>query len=654
MINKNLVLNLAGLILPFLISINSWSQDEVLLTIGSKPVMLSEFERIYHKNNQVEGYESKSVDEYLDLFINFRLKVLEAEKMGYDTMRSYVTELAGYREQLARPYLQNRQIIDQQVREAYDHTIREVNASHIMVKLPANPTPEDTLQAYNRIMDIRNQVIAGEPFDKAAREESDDPSAKQNSGLLGWFSAFMMVFPFENAAFHTPVGEITMPVRSRYGYHLIRVNDSRPALGEIKLAHIMTRAGKNESTDKMKQAREKIDKYEELLRNRTPFGEVAQKYSEDAGTSRNGGQMRWLRSGELPFSLEEKVFALKDSGDLSAPLQSDYGWHIFQLQGKRPVAPFEQMKSQLEERIMQDERGRIAERAKIAEIKKESGFISYPENIGELSKVIDTLVYTGNWNPGTADNMIEPVFRIGDRDYLQRELAEYIAQTRRYRREDMLDRIVQNKCDEYANRELMAFEKASLEEKYPEFRYLMEEYHDGILLFNITDNMVWSKAVRDSTGLEDYFRTHQDEYRWKERADVSVYSLKDESKLNQLIRLARERSSKKWTPADFTSQLCPGDSVPCVTVTDGFYEKQDTTITGKYKWKKGSVTVTGTTNQKKVVVVNGLLAPMPKTLQEVRGQATADYQNYLDQHWIAALREKYPVTINKNVLQHVR
>jgi len=654
MINKNLVRNLAGFILPFLFFVNSWSQDEVLLTIGGKPVMLSEFERIYHKNNQIEGYESKTVDEYLDLFVNFKLKVLEAEKMGYDTMRSYVTELAGYREQLARPYLQNRQIIDQQVKESYDHTIREVNASHIMVKLPANQAPEDTLKAYNRIMDIRNRVIAGESFDKTAREESDDPSAKQNGGLLGWFSAFMMVFPFENAAFQTPVGEISMPVRSRYGYHLIRVNDSRPSLGEIKLAHIMTRVGRNESPDKVKQAREKIDKYEEMLRNGTPFSEVAQKYSEDAGTSRNGGQMRWLRSGELPSSLEEKVFAMKDSGDFSAPLQSDYGWHIFQLQGKRPVAPFEQIKSQLEERIMQDERGRIAERAKIAEIKKESGFISYPENIGELTKVMDSLVYTGNWNPGTADNMIEPVFRIGDMDYLQRDLAEFIAQTKRYRREDMLDRIVQNKCDEYANRELMAFEKGRLEEKYPEFRYLMEEYHDGILLFNITDNMVWSKAVRDSIGLEDYFRTHQDEYRWKERADVSVYSLKDESKLNQLIRLARERSSKKWTPADFNRQLCPGDSVPCVTITDGFYEKQDSALTGKFKWKKGSVTVTGKNNQKKIVVVNGLLAPMPKTLQEVRGQATADYQNYLDQQWIAALREKYPVTVNRNVLQHVR
>lgn len=640
-----------ALLLVFL-PLTAWCQDDILLTIGDQPVMRSEFERIYHKNNRVDGYEQKSVEDYLDLFINFKLKVLEAKNQGYDTMRTFVTELSGYRDQLAKPYLQNRKVLESQIKEAYDHTVNEVNASHIMAKLPANPSPADTLTAFKKIMDIRKRLLAGEPFDKTAREESDDPSAKQNEGRLGWFSAFMMVFPFENAAYHTPVGSISMPVRSKYGYHLIKVNAIRPALGEIKLAHIMTRASKSESPEKIAAAKEKIFQYYDLLKKGNPFADLARKYSEDAGSAKTGGQMRWLKSGELPPDIEETVFALKDSNDYSVPLQSDYGWHIFQLQQKRPVASYEKMKSQLEERIMSDDRGKMAEQSKIAEIMKEAGFVKYTENIEAVAQVMDSSVYTGTWNPAPAGDLIEPVFKIHEREYTQNELAAYVTQTKRYRKELTLQQIVKNKCEELINKELIAYESSQLEQKYPDFKYLMEEYHDGILLFNITDNQVWSKAVKDSAGLKAYFAQHQGEYNWNERADVSVYALNDAGKLDQVKKLAPKRSAKKWSSAEFVKMVCQNDTVPCLSVTDGRYEQSDTAVTGKFPWKKGSVTVS---NQgKKVVVVNAILAPMPKTLQEIRGQATADYQNFLDQQWIAELRTKYPVTINQEVLKNVR
>jgi peptidyl-prolyl cis-trans isomerase SurA len=646
--------NLTCLVLLILLSLKAWPQDEVLLTLGGEPVMRSEFERIYHKNNRVETYDQKSVENYIELFVNFKLKVIEAQHLGYDTLRTFVTELAGYREQLAKPYLQNRQLIDQQVREAYDHTVREVNASHIMVKLPANPAPSDTLKAYNRIMDIRKRILSGESFEKIAMEESEDPSAKQNAGRLGWFSAFMMVFPFENAAYNTPVGALSMPVKSKYGYHLIKVNALRPAMGEIKIAHIMTRAGRNDSPEKVGQAKEKMIKYYGMLKAGTSFGEIARKYSEDEGSSKNGGQMRWLRSGELPSNIEEQVYALKDSGDFTSPLQSDYGWHIFQLQAKRPVESFDQMKSQLEERLMRDERGKLSEQAKITEIMKESNFIRYPENIEALKVAMDSSVYSGKWNPGTAGEMIEPVFSVNGKEYTQKDLADFIVQTKRYRKELSYDQIIRSKCDEFANQVLLAFEKNRLEEKYPDFKYLMEEYHDGILLFNITDDMVWSKAVKDTVGLQAFFLQHHLDYNWKERADVSVYTMKDKSKIEQVSKLARKRASNKWTTAEFIKQVCPGDSIPCITVTDGRYEKGDTAVTGMLNWKKGSVAVTEKNNLNKVVVVNALLPPMPKTFQEIRGQVTADYQNYLDQAWIDKLRKKYPVIINKEVLQRVR
>jgi peptidyl-prolyl cis-trans isomerase SurA len=630
------------------------AQDEVLITIAGQPVMRSEFERVYHKNNKAETVDPKMAEEYLNLFVNFKLKVLEARHQGYDTMRTFLTELSGYRDQLAKPYLQNRQVVDQLVQEAYEHSINEVNASHIMVKLPANPTPEDTLKAYQWILEIRKRVLGGEPFSKVAQAESEDPSARENEGRLGWFSAFMMVYPFEKAAYSLPVGDVSMPVRSRYGYHIITVNGIRPALGEVKLAHIMTRGARAEGEEAVRIAREKITKCYDQLNAGKSFEELVPLYSEDAGSARNGGLIRWIKSGELPANIEEVVFHMKDSGTYTVPLQSDYGWHIFRLLNKRPIAAFDKLKSQLEERILSDDRGKIAEQAMNTRIIGEAGYTAYKENLDALAEVMDSAVYIGSWKPESAGELLDPVCTIGGRDYSQKELADYITMTRRYNKAQSFSAIVTAKFDDFVTRELRNWEKSRLEDKYPEFRYLMEEYHDGILLFNITDQEVWSKAVKDTIGLSAYFNSHRNDYQWKERADVSVYTVRDALRTPQIQKMAKKRTAKKQTAADFITLACGKDTVPCVTVKDGLYEKGDTSVTGSFSWKKGMVVVHRDKQGDKLVVVNRLVPPGPKELAEVRGQATADYQNELDRKWIAVLREKYPVVINREVLQHVR
>ena len=630
-----------------------FSQDEVLLTIDNKPFLRSEFERIYHKNNNVPGYESKSVEEYLDLFVNFKLKVLEAERLGYDTLKSFITELAGYRDQLAKPYLQDRQVMEQQLKEAYYRSINEVNASHIMVKLPANPSPLDTMDAYGKIMKIRSRVLAGESFDKIAREESDDPSARVNDGRLGWFSAFAMVLPFEQAAYGTAAGEVTFPVRSRFGYHLIRVNGKRPSPGEIKLAHIMTRAARNEKQETIDQAKEKINGYYKSLQSGELFGELAAKYSEDAGSAKEAGQMRWLRSGELPPEIEEMVYALKDSGSFTPPIQSDYGWHIFQLVGKRPLGTYEQMKPRLEERIMMDERGKKAELAVISRIKKESGFVNYPENVVALAELMDSSVYSGQWDINTAGDLIEPVFSFGGKEFTQKELAAFVITARRYSQDESLGSIVNKKCDELVNKELLDYEKSRLEERYPEFNYLMQEYHDGILLFNITDDTVWSKAVSDTAGLKAFHARHVNDYTWKERADISVYTFTNKLLVNTVKKYAKKRASQKWTAEEMTSRICPDDTIPCIDIKDGKYEKGDK-IAEQVAWKKGSVKESDQGNNIEFVIVNAIIPPMPKNFDEVRGQVTADYQNFLDRKWIEALRARYVIAVNRDVLTLVK
>jgi peptidyl-prolyl cis-trans isomerase SurA len=638
--------------LLLMLPLHALSQDEILFTLDNQPVMRSEFERVYHKNSNIEGFENKTAAEYLELFINFKLKVHEAIKLGYDTAAAFRTELAGYREQLAKPYLQDRRLIDSLLQEAYYRTVNEVNASHIMVKLPVNPTPADTLAAFRKIMDIRKRLLNGESFDKIAREESDDPSAKINEGRLGWFSGFAMVLPFEDAAYHLQAGGISQPVRSRYGYHIIRLNDKRPALGEIKLAHIMIRAGRDDSQELQERAKDKIDTCYGLLQQGRLFSDIARDYSEDAGSSKSGGQMRWFRSGELPPNIEELVFTLHDTGSYTIPVQSDYGWHIFKVEGRRPIAPFEQVKSQLEERIMADERGKMSDAAMISRIKKESGLVVYPQNISGLASVMDSSVYRGNWNVAIAGDLIEPVFAIGAREYTQKQLADYIVQTKRYRNSEPLGALVERKSNEMINQELLAFEKGQLETKYPEFKYLMEEYHDGILLFNIMDSMVWSKAVSDTSGLRTFYHMHRNDYQWKERAEISLYTLSDQTYLKATRKLARKRDDMNWSAADMRKAVCNQDTLACIEITDRVYEQDE--MPAGIIWKKGSISEARENNIIKLVVVNRILPPGPKSFGEIRGQITADYQNYLDQQWIATLRARYPVVINNSVLQQIQ
>jgi len=639
------------LILPL---VTLFSQDEVLLTIDGQPVMLSEFERIYHKNSNIEGYENKPAPEYLEMFINFKLKVLEAHKLGYDTMSAFINELAGYREQLSKPYLQDRNLIDNLVKEAYDRTVTEVSASHIMVKLPANPEPADTLASYNKALALRNRLIKGEPFENIARNESDDPSGKVNSGLLGWFSAFTMVYPFENAAYKNNVGEYSMPVRSRYGYHIIRTNAFRPALGEIKLAHIMVRTTRNDDSKTVAAKKEKVDSCYNLLKQGSTFAEMVKKFSDDAGSVRNNGQMRWIRSGELPPELEEAVFVLKDSGSLTEPLRSEFGWHIFQLQGKRPVAPFEQLKSQLEERVMLDERGKRTEEIFMNTLKKEYSFTSYPDNLTEIAGIMDSSVYSGSWDPSAVGDLIEPVFSIKGKEYTQTELANFIARTKRYNKKDSYNNIVDKKFNEMVFNELFAFEKKQLDDKYPSFRYLMEEYHDGILLFNIMDDKVWQKAVTDSAGLMQYYYEHAGEYVWGERADVSVYTFDDPSLAKPIMKLAKKRTAGKISAADFIAGICPQDSIPCVEIKDQKVEKEDVQPAGGFTWKKGFVKTNKEGNKTIILLVNDILPSSVKAFNETQGQVTADYQNYLDRQWIDSLRAKYAVTVNRDVLARVK
>jgi len=372
--------------------------DQTLLTIGGEKIPSSEFVRIYLKNNQVvNATDRKSVEEYLDLFVNFKLKVIEATNLKFDTLSSFKSELANYRQQLARPYMTDKETEQRIVNEAYERMKYEVNASHILINVSEQALPSDTLRLYEKAIAIRNRIINGEAFEVVARATSDDPSVKNTNGVLGYFTVFQMVYPFESAVYRLKVGEISMPVRTRFGYHIIKLNDKRPARGQVKVAHIMVAVSKDATPEQQAKAKEKILSIYKQVLNNEDFGRLASQFSEDPGSSKNNGELPWLGSGSIIQVFEKVAFAFDHDGQVSEPFQSPFGWHIVKRLARKEVGSFDDMMPDLKKKISSDMRNTISVERMIAKIKTENSFTEDTLNLKSVVSLIDSAIYKRQW-----------------------------------------------------------------------------------------------------------------------------------------------------------------------------------------------------------------------------------------------------------------
>jgi len=649
--------------LPFIpwmilcLSITLYGQEfneEIVMTIGDREITAGEFERIYNKNNTGEGIlDKKTVDEYLELFVNFKLKVIEAENLGLDTMPSFIIELSGYRNQLAKPYLTDNETTEKLIREAYERMETEVSASHILVRLPSNPTPEDTLQAYHKAMRIIDRLKLGESFETIARGASDDPSAKTNGGNLGYFTAFRMIYPFESVVYNTDVGEITMPVRTSFGYHIIKINDKRPSRGEVKVAHIMVATPRGSNDELMINARGKIDMIYEKLKQGDPFDSLALTYSDDQGSARNGGELPWFGTGRMVPEFEEAAFNLQQPGELSKPVQTSYGWHILKLIEKKPLGSFEELKPEIKQWITRDSRSLIGRNAFMDRLKKEYGFTLSGKALAEFYDALDPAFLADFANPGKAVNLNNPLFSFAGVTYNQSDFMDYVRKYPGKVRTSDVREYIDEMFTQYCNQELMNYEEAHLEEKYPEFKYVMQEYHDGILLFELTDKMVWSKAIIDSVGLLEFYKNNKSNYLWEDRVNASIYTCKNRSRLKELSKMLEKRSRKGYSDEDFLAKF-NGEDKYYLQIENGLFSKGDHEIIDSIKWKKGMTDIIQKNGQPVIVIVHEIIRNQPKTLDEAKGIITSDYQNYLEQEWIKQLRAKYPVTINREIVNAIK
>ncbi|MBK6345722.1 MAG: peptidylprolyl isomerase [Bacteroidales bacterium] len=661
---KNSMIRLfSGLVLLFVFSAAAAQEtDPVILKVAGENITKSEFLNVYQKNNvNGEVIDRKSLEEYMELYINFRLKVKEAEQLGLDTMRAFIDELAGYRKQLAQPYLIDEEMNKSLLQEAYNRKTFDIRASHILIKVDRNAPPADTLAAYKRIMLIRKRIMKGEDFGKLAMENSDDLSAndrtienrkiKGNQGDLGYFTVFDMVYPFESGAYNTAMGEVSMPVRSDFGYHLIKVTDRKPALGRVQVAHILLRVPPDaKAADSAAVAAKAMEAYNKVIGGED-FARIAEQYSDDKSTATKGGVLPWFGANKMIPEFIREVSAIKNINEVAKPFSSNFGWHIVKLVDRKEIGSYEDNLNDLKQSLTRNDRAKKSEEALLNRIKKEYKFTQNVKSLNAFYTVVTDTIFAGGWKAEQAAGLKKKMMTIGTRTFNQQDFAQYLAKNQRKRNKEDIRVFVNSMFTAFVNENCLAYEDSRLESKYPEFKSLVKEYRDGILLFELTDRKIWSKAVKDSTGLETYYNSHKNSYMWDQRLDATVYTFTTTDE--KILSVARKAILKDITDNELLGMINT-DSTSVLSIDRRKFLKGDNPLIDETDWKPGMATETATNDKVTMIMVHEVVKPEIKQLNEARGIITADYQNYLEQEWIKELRAKYPFEVNKEVLSAIK
>jgi len=630
------------------------AQKEVLFTIDNKPYYTDEFERVYNKNlDLVKDDSQKNLDNYLTLFTGYKLKVTKANKLGLQDNPKYQTELKSYRNQLAKNYLTDSKVTTELVKEAYDRSRKEIDASHILFMADENASPADTLKAYNKAVDVRKKALAGEDFGKLAAQYSEDPSAKENKGDLGYFSSFRMVYAFENGAYNTPKGGISKIIRSRFGYHVIKVNDIRDNRGDITVAHIMIMKPKKEDAAEGAKAKTKIEDIYKKLQQGEDFAALAKQFSEDKASANAGGGLNPFSSGELTSQeFEDASFALTQPGQISQPVETQFGWHIIKLIEKKPLKTFEESKADYENRVKRDERSRLIAQSLTDKIRKTYTVTTDKKVYKEVQATLTDSLFNMKWklpaNIAAYDKTLVTINN--DKKLTGKQFLEYVVTQQNL---GLVKKPIPATADmllqRYTNEQLNTYYNDNLEKEFPEFAQVMEEYRDGLLLFDLMEKEIWDKAKNDTIGLQKFYDANKAKYQWKARVETQVYSSTSEKD----IKSTRAFLLKNKT-ADYIKQKLNVKGKVNVIEKAGTFEQDSETLPKQAVWKTGVSDVVKEGNYYYVLNTTKVLPAGPKTLEEAKGHVVNDYQQYLEDNWVSELNKEFTVKVNADAFAKVK
>ncbi len=667
-----------------------------LMTIGGEKVAVEEFVNVFKKNNNKDGtpIDRKSMEEYLNLYTIFRLKVKEAKDMGIDTTKTFIDELAGYRKTLSQPYLTEKETIESLVKEAYDRMKWDIRTSHILIKLEADPSPEDTLEAYNRILLIKDflnnkatpvglkkcetLIVANHKASKSSdtsevyrklqplknmmkmkthefayvantTTEHDSKIIGGDVGYLTGLTGQGFPYEYENAAYNAKVGELVGPVRTSMGYHLIRVTDKR-AHKEIRVSHLMLQFKRGMTLLDSTQLKARVDSISKAIKGGADFNELVSNFSDHKQTAKKGGDLGWLAvSSNFPLEFKDAAFEIKTKNSYSYPVQTRFGWHIIKWTDERELPSFDSLKVELKAKILQDGRMSVAKNKMLQKIKTQYQFKELSKSYTEFYSVVDSTLFMGLWNISKAKGLNKPLFKLLDKTFTQEDFARYIDKNYKLISKMPVKRTVDALYKRFVDESSMNFKESRLELEFPEFKLLMDEYRDGILLFNLTDQKVWTKAIKDTTGAKEYHEKFKNHFMWDDRLDASVYTCRDEKTADGIRKMLKKNKSDVDILTAFNK-----DTAIKVSIESKLFLKGENTMMDVIGWAPGV-----TQNQPikgKVVFANirKIVKSTPKTYMESRGLVTSEYQSWLEKEWVESLRQKYPVTVDSKVFDSIK
>jgi peptidyl-prolyl cis-trans isomerase SurA len=623
----------------------SQDKDEVLLKVDGEAVMSSEFLRVYNKNlDLVKDESQKDIDGYLKLFTEYQLKLKEARRLKLNEDKKYQREFLSYKKQLTKNYLSENKVTDVLVEEAYNRSNIDINASHVLVRL--EDTEKDTINAYNEVLALRKRVLK-EGFDKVKTEVHDGKSIFLED--LGYFSAFKMMYDFETVAYSTTVGEISMPFRTKFGYHVVKINDKRTSKGTVTAAHIMVALAQKDS---LLDPEQRINEIYKKLNQGESFESLAKQFSDDKSSAKKGGKITPFKSGQLSSEIfENEAFGLEADGDVSKPFKTNYGWHIVKRIDLKPIQSFKEVKASLVNKVKRDSRSKLINTAMVNELKKRYQITYNPDAKKYFESIISNEFFARSWRLPEDFQKEETIFSFNNRSVTYNEFSRHLTSAQRIHAGKPMpfSSLIEKEYDSFFEKSILQFREDNLELENKDFADILKEYRDGLLLFDLMEKEIWNKASKDTLGLETFYNKNKSKYQWEDRVEIVMATSADETNAKAALKMMKKGKSE-----DEINTAINTDTKQNVIFTKGTYNTDDSKLPTNFVSNKGISKIYQHNEAFHAIDVKAVLPAGIKTLEEAKGNVINDYQIEIEANWINDLHNRYKVEVNKKALKAIK
>ncbi|WP_215224300.1 peptidylprolyl isomerase [Echinicola shivajiensis] len=631
----------------------STEESPYLLKVGNEPIQAEEFLYMLSKNRDFEAPEDKlspeEFEENLELFINYKLKVKEAEALGLHESEEFKREFNAFKEDLKKPYLLENSLQEGELRKAYARMQEVVHAKHILLRFPRNANKEDSIAVFRMAQKIKEKAEAGQDFEELAIEYSQDPSVSNNKGDLGYFTSLQMVYAFEDAVYNLQEGKVSDPVLTSFGYHIIKLVDRKPNPGQIKVAHILVRTDAQDPLSEDRSRRKIADIYTELQKESSSWSEVCQAYSEDKDTKNRNGELPWFGIGSFIKDFEQAAFSLNEIGEISRPISTPYGYHIIKLIDTKPIPPYEEMEESLKSKILRDSRSTLIKSQVQAIQKSKYNYQERPDNISKTKNLLSDQAYEMNAvknlleNEGITDSTL---FVIQSEPRKVSDLISFIENSGEVVNIEPRN-FFQPWLDKFIETSLTITEENDLIENNEDFRLLIQEYRDGILLFDLMNQMVWQKALLDTAGQESYFEEHQDNYKWKKRTQAVILKLNQATLLSPAEKFLKDKAYSDELGESIKARFAD-ESPISFEVQQGTFEYENHPVLKEINPLDKKLQKVKYDGKTYLVIAGKTYPEMPKAFNETKGKVIQDFQESLNNNLISLLRNNYIIQINED------